>query len=195
MTWGGPGFMVDARGKLPSSYVEISMASRPFLQKIAKVIDRLGGEEWVFDRIADGRSIQSIVDEIADAEPSIDSISRPMLYQWRDLKKDVRRELWELARKASAFNRLEDGEKILDDLAESGHVMPAEVSLANSRANYRMALAKLCDPGLDPKKADVNVQVSVGTLHLDALRKLGGGSARRLGDGSVQEAEVLAVED
>lgn len=161
------------------------MAGRPFLNEIAQKIEQLGGDDWVFDQIADGVPMRRIAEQLG--------CSRPLLYQWRDLEphREGRQRRWKEARALSAIGTLEDGAEILDDLAEEGVVTPAQVTLANSRANYRMAMAKIADPSLDPKKADVEVNLSVGELHLDALRKHGGG---RRGPEQVEDAEVLAIE-
>ena len=55
------------------------MASRPFLQRLARAIVDLGGDDWVFDQIADGRSIKSITDQLPGPP------DRSQLYRWRDL--------------------------------------------------------------------------------------------------------------
>lgn len=161
--------------------------ARPKLRKLAADIEAAGGDDYIFDLIADGVPMKRI------AEPF--GVSRPMLYQWRDLQphREERRARWEAAMKASAEAKLEEGEEILDEC--SGSTSP-EVQLANSRANYKMKIAEMRDPDRFGKKAgEVNVNLNIGQLHLDALRQLGHMDKRpQLEAGPVVEA-VLEGDD
>lgn len=146
------------------------MASRPFLQKISRVIEQMGGDDWVFDMIADGKPIKFIADRVG--------CSRPYLYNWRDQKhpdREDRKRKWKEAMARSADARLEDGEQILTDLADrKGPPMPAEVTLAIGRAKYKQETAKMHNPEYS-KGGGITVNVDARSLHLDALRQLGGG--------------------
>ena len=148
------------------------MASRPFLKRLCKQIETLGGEDWVFDQISDGLSIQAIVDQIQMGKGK--TPSRPQLYRWRDLPQHraQRRERWSAARVMSADALLEDGGAILDDLATSDYLTSPEVSLASSRANYRKEMAKLANPAYGDKQVDGGV-INIGELHISALRRAG----------------------
>ena len=59
------------------------MSGRPFLQQISKSIESLGGDEWFFGRIINGDTMAAIAETL--------ECSRPLLYQWLDLKRDERR--------------------------------------------------------------------------------------------------------
>tara|TARA_R110002096_G_scaffold8182_1_gene34423 strand:+ start:98 stop:616 length:519 start_codon:yes stop_codon:yes gene_type:complete len=145
------------------------MASRPFLQRLARAIVDLGGDDWVFDQIADGRSIKSITDQLPGPP------DRSQLYRWRDIPahREERRAAWAAAKVQSADSRLEDGELILEDLAAKEIFSSQEVQLATSRANYKSAMAKMANPLYGDKQASGGQTINIGELHIGALRKHG----------------------
>ena len=160
------------------------MASRPYLRKISNLIAEKGGDDWVFDQIADGKPIQSIADQLG--------CSRPFLYVWRKAGGPERIQGWKDAKVKSAQAHVENGMKILDELAEGDRVLTApEVSLAAHRAKYREGMAKMADPSLDPRLQNTGTVINVGTLHLEALQKHGGSLALPENVPEVLEAEVV----
>lgn len=165
------------------------MSGRPLLQTLAAKIDALGdddmsGEDVVFARIADGEPVGAVAKSFG--------VSRQYMYVWRDVAghKERRRALWEAALKASADAKAEEGESILDTLAERVLlVTPADVALARARADYKLRLASVRDRERYGEKAQaVSVNVTVQSLHLDALRLAG--TPRRF-EPEVQDAELL----
>lgn len=164
------------------------MAGRPVLRALNRRIQAAGGDHVVMEMIADGRTMNEIAAEF-------DS-NRRMIYRW--LHADEEREkAWNLARRAAAHALVEDGMDILDALArrQLANGMPvapesAEVQLAKARAQYRKWLASVRDRdsyGSDQGPA-VNVNISAGELHLDALRRKGSAGAQ------IQEAEYEMIE-
>jgi hypothetical protein len=132
---------------------------------ISKKIDDLGGDDWFFDHIIDGKKMQWIADQLG--------CSRPLLYRWLD-EKDHRREALKEARKLAAHTHVEDADASFDDL-DLTTVTSAQVQMVTSRANYKKWLASCSNReeyGTD--KVGVQVNLSVGDLHLDALRVKGG---------------------
>ena len=156
------------------------MSGRPFLQQISKSIESLGGDEWFFGRIINGDTMAAIAETVG--------CSRSFLYQWLDLKRDERRAALAEARKLSADALVEDGGKLLDRLAGT-HATSSEVSLAISRANRQWRASRFNRELYGEPRAGVEVNVSIGTLHLDALRARG--AMKVLEREDVVEAELL----
>jgi hypothetical protein len=167
------------------------MPGRPKLTALAKRIEDEGGDSVVLDRISDGESVAKIMKTY--------NLSRRMFYDWVHMDSE-REKAWKAARRVGAEARVDEGRKILDDMAEPGK-MPtnAEVSLANSRANWRKWEAGKADPETyGDDKAAVAVNLNIGDMHLQAL--IGGGLAVPEADASpeadaVVDAEILAIED
>ena len=77
------------------------------------------------------------------------------------------------ARAQSGYARLEDGERILDDLAAKEVYTTSEVQLAKERAKFKAGLAQLYTPELRPNQPQVAVNINLSDMHLDALRRRG----------------------
>lgn len=166
--------------------------SRPLLQAINKKIEELGGDEWVFDQIADGKAIGKIAELVG--------CSRPYLYNWRDQKgpgREERKRLWAEAIKASAEAHAEKAGEVLDDLSSKDLLIPADVTLATARSKYSQWLAGVRDKeAFGDAKGQVNLNLNFGQLHLDALRQAG--SMARVKAAEVVElmpAEVVEEEE
>ena len=162
-------------------YLTTTMAGRPFLQQISKSIESLGGDEWFFGRIINGDSMASIAETVG--------CSRPFLYQWLNLKRNERRAALAEARRLSADTLVEDGLELLDRLAGT-HATSSEVSLAIARAKYRQWRASRYNRELyGEPRSGVDVNISIGQLHLDALRVRG--AMKVLEREDVVEAELV----
>lgn len=139
------------------------------LQALNQRIENLeGGEDQVFERIAAGERIADIANSLG--------VSRPMLYTWRNMEphRKRRQEKWHEAMRLSAEAKAEEGEDILDAVAGKVGLTQADVSAAVARAKYKQWLAERRDPDTFGGKQDqVQVNVSIGALHLDALRRRG----------------------
>lgn len=170
------------------------MAGRPKLQELSARIERLGGDDYVFDRIAGGDPIGTIAKDLG--------VSRPYMYTWRDQKPEElaaeRKARWEKAIELSADAKEEEGAEILDDLARKDLVTSPEVQLATSRAKYRQWQAETRNRTKFGGEQGVTVNVNLGQLHLDALRARGSAAAlerarpKQLEDSDpVLEAEVI----
>jgi len=147
---------------------EVPVAGRPIMEDVERtLIEKYGGDEWVFDQIAGGRAVGDIAQDLG--------ISRRYLYNWRDQArhKDRRRRLWHEAMKFSAEAHAEKGLSGLTNLHDGERIpFPAEVTLATSEANYRKWLASRRDPeGFGDKKE--TLQINIGDLHLQALERQG----------------------
>lgn len=191
---GGLIIPVCIEGKAEGRY-RVVMPGRAVLRSLeSKIASLPDGEDEVFEMIASGLSIGKVAEHYGT--------SRQQLYTWRDRdgQKERRREKWELAMKASASAKAEEGETILDELSER-ELPPstADVSLANSRAAYKRWLASVRDRETYGEKAQgPNVVVNIQALHLDALRKMGNmdmfPQAQPALVGTTLEAELIDAE-
>ncbi len=146
------------------------MPGKPVLRNLNKIVQSQGGDAVLLDLIAEGRTISSIMDEY--------DLHRTMFYQWIYSGGDERAAAYAEAKRQAADKHVEDAQDILDG-TEDGDVpqpvfSPADVALRKARANFRQWLAAHRDPETyGERKVDLEVNVSIGSLHLDALRQHG----------------------
>ena len=156
------------------------MPSRPKLTALSQHIEANGGEDWVFEFVAEGLSMKKVAEAVGAS-------SRGMLYSWIKAGGEERKQKLKAARRESAHNLAEDGVGILDDLADAQLVTSPEVSLASSRANYRKWLAGVRNREEYGERSAL-VEISIGDLHLEALARH---SAARL---PIPEAEYEVID-
>lgn len=141
------------------------MAGRPVLRKLRGDIEERGGIEYIATLVADGYTMSRI--------GKVFGVSRQLIYHWIN-EDERRREKFDAAREASADAMVEDALDELDTPLPPG-AGSAEVNIRNSRANFRKWLAGVRNEKYRPEsqKGDVNVQVSLGVQHLEALMQKG----------------------
>ena len=141
--------------------------SRPELAALEEHITRIGGDEVIFERIANGERIGKIAESLG--------VGRRMLYRWRDHgeHKQRRNEEWSAALKLSGEGCAELGMQVLEDLANQDELSPARVQVATSRSNYLKWLAGVRDRDTFGDKQGPAVVLNLASLHLDALRQIG----------------------
>lgn len=162
--------------------------SRKFLNALEERIEELGGEDVaVFQRLANGEKIEAIANDLG--------CSRPFLYVWRKRKghRDRRIEKWQDAMRVRALSKAEEGENILDAMAEDGtELTSAKVGLARERANYKKWLAGKLDPEqFGDQHSGVQVALNVGSLHLNALKAVNIAHSLPDHDTPLLEAELV----
>ena len=81
------------------------------------------------------------------------------------------REALERARKDSADAFVEEGLAILDDLTHKPDLTSTDVSLARERVHHRRFMAGSANADRYGTKPSAQVTISLGDMHLDALRK------------------------
>lgn len=176
------------------------MPGRPKLQKLEQHIEQLGGDDVVFDMIAAGEPMRKVAENLRGfLEGAPEFPSRPYIYRWIHHGGEERERAWEEAKEIAAHCHVEDSGEILDD---AQHVTTsAEASMAKARAEHRKWLAGVFNrEDYGEKKEEVGVNVSIGALHLDALRSSGRMSLPEdqiEGDseqGRVEEADYELVE-
>lgn len=141
------------------------MTGTPIGQAFSAKISELGGDDWFFGEVADGRKMQQIADMVG--------CSRQWLYIW--LKAPGRKERFKEAQRAAAPLVHEDAGRIADALQNlpTEELTPARVQVAKLRIEHEYARAKVLDPETFGDKAGLTVNIDIGQLHLDALRAKG----------------------
>jgi hypothetical protein len=142
------------------------VASNPKLKALeAHLVDEaaiLGctPDEVVFDRLRSGESVADVMDSYG--------FSRNYFYTWLKRGND-RKGQYEEAKRDAAEALVDEAQAILDD--EAPVFSPAEVTLRKARANFRTWLAGKKDrEQFGEANAQVDVNLNLGSLHLDALR-------------------------
>jgi hypothetical protein len=160
------------------------------MRKLEKEIEKRGGDQYVFDLLADGVSVGAVAKgiELEGHGP----ISRPFLYTWRNRDKTgQRREGWRLALEAAGEAHAERAGEVLD--AVGADPSSAEVTLASKRANYLQWLAGKRDERFSDKGPDLNVQVQTVNVGLDHLQALMSHGAMPVGATAIPTAEVQVL--
>lgn len=149
------------------------MAGQPLKRACFAALD--AHEEEVFVRLAAGEYVTTLCAEYL-AEPYAehserDEPSNYYFYSWLDAA-DGRRDRFDRVREAAADAVAEESVRILDEAREEGVHSTAEATLARSQSSARQWWAsKLNRAKYGAQKQGVDVNISVGELHLDALRQ------------------------
>jgi hypothetical protein len=153
------------------------MSGRPRFWALVEAIAAKGdedndpdGEAWVFDQIADGKSLQNVADDL--------KVGRSTLWRWVNQHgpDSTRRKAFEAARELSAYALEDQGADVLDDLADKDFESQ-DVALAKARSDYRKWQASIRNKNFRDQASAGNVTVNIQTLHLEALKAHGGPKA------------------
>lgn len=135
--------------------------SRPHLAKLSQAIEASeGGVEAIFDRIANGDTIKSIMEPFG--------YSRGMFYSWLKAGGPERQCQFEEARKIAAHGLIEDADELLEKEkpVTSGEAQHLRMRIEQMR--WKASRFNREEYGEDREK--LNVELNIGQLHLDALR-------------------------
>jgi AcrR family transcriptional regulator len=138
-----------------------------------------GGEEYVLEAVMGGTSTAD-VSRICD-------VSRGMLYEWLH-KDETRWQRYQEAREIGAHAMADEALDIVDRATND------TITVDRERAKVRQWLAERAnkkDFGKD--RGDVNLNLSIGDLHLDALQAAQ--KALPMGEGQVVDAEFEVVDE
>lgn len=134
------------------------MAGFPMRRALEKKIEELGGIEFVSAHIAQGMTIGRLAEFI--------ECSRPMLSFWINHTEE-RKEAVLRARKLKAEKLAEDALEIADEADGSSN---SAVGKARLQVETRKWMAGKLDPDNFGEKQGPQVNISIGDLHLQALK-------------------------
>jgi hypothetical protein len=140
---------------------EKDMAGFPMRRALEKKIESLGGIEFVTSHIAQGMTIGRLAEFI--------ECSRPMLSFWIN-HTDERRDAVLKARKLKAEKLAEEALEIADEADETSN---SGVNKARLQVDTRKWMASKLDPENYGDTAKTQVNISLGDLHLQALKHMG----------------------
>ena len=136
------------------------MTGRPILRQMLSDIEKLGGFEKICEKISEGESIASIARDLG--------VSRNFLSATLN-KNPSQKEALRLARKAKAEHYADEALKLADQCDES----PNAISKMREQVSVRKWLASAHDPDQYAQKNNTTaIQVNVGDMHLNALKKI-----------------------
>lgn len=154
------------------------MAGRPQMQGLEKLIADAGGDDVIFDRVAAGEPIASIMESFGFA--------RTFYYRWVKNGGPERLAARDEAMAIRAHSLADEAGDILDKAEEEDVLLtPAVIQLRRERANHRRWLASKLSPETygDKQQVDVNATMGFDATFLQALRQTG------LGHGQVAAGE------
>jgi len=126
------------------------------MSKTNKAIHSFGGEERILDRIASGQTVLSLCAEIG--------VSTGRFYDWVNRTPD-RAAAVARAREVSAHSLVEQTAEIVDTAT------PEDVAVAKLRAENRWKMAKAFNKAAYGDDRGPLVQLNLGDMALDALRR------------------------
>jgi hypothetical protein len=141
---------------------EAGVPGRPLANKLRKLIEDDGGTEFLIDHIGGGGTINQLAVKY--------DVSRSFI--GRLLNNDeIYKVALDEARRLGADAMAEDSLELIDGLTQKADLTSADVQLAKERVSVRKWMAALNHPDkFAPKGAEVTV--SIGSLHLGALKKV-----------------------
>ena len=131
------------------------MAGKMITKMAHAAIRKAGGEIFIFDQVASGRSLKDIASDLG--------ISRPILSTW--CNNPSRRDAYRQARRAAADALVEEGLAIADGVRD-----PSEVPGAKLRADFRRWMAARMNADSWGEQRGASIEINLGALHLEALR-------------------------
>lgn len=155
------------------------MAANPIERKMWADLTAIGGPDVLLERIADGVTMGVLAAELG--------VSRGFFSSRLNKLPGMKERLIE-ARKGRADLYADEAMRIADDAPED----PNAINKAKMRIDARKWLAGVNDPERYGQKA-AQVNISIGSLHLDALRRVQSDLATPISAPDVVDAEAEDV--
>ena len=137
------------------------MAGKALQKKILNDVSENGGADWLYEQIASGVTLNDIAKQY---ECSRGYVSRS-LNSVPEYKSAM-----EAAREEAADALVEEGKEMLDNLSATS--TNNEIAATREKANFRKFMAGSMNQSRYGTRPQSNVTISIGDMHLDALRKV-----------------------
>lgn len=160
------------------------MAGKALKKRILTDVAANGGADWLFDQIASGVTVA----EIARQYGCTRSYVSRALHTVPEYKAAL-----EGAREEAADALVEQGLEMVDAL--DGDSSANEISATREKVNFRKFMAGSMNQNKYGTRPQNNVTISIGDMHLDALRKVNTELAAIDADDRVVEATYEDVSD
>lgn len=153
------------------------MAGRPKLRAAVKAIEAKGGAELITEHLHAGGTITGLADKLG--------VTRGTLYTAIRANDDFRK-AYEAAKEGAAEAHAEQGFIIWNELkkerreerknadpdSRAAELNAVDIAIAKESGNWHRFMAESWNQKTYGKRGDVNLNISVGDMHLDALRKM-----------------------
>ena len=160
------------------------MAGKALKKRILTDVANNGGADWLYDQIASGVTVA----EIARQYGCTRSYVSRALHTVPEYKAAL-----EGAREEAADALVEQGLEMVDEL--SGDSSSNEIAATREKVNFRKFMAGSMNQNKYGTRPQNNVTISIGDMHLDALRKVNSELAAIDADDRVVEATYEDISD
>ena len=160
------------------------MAGKALKKRILTDVANNGGADWLFDQIASGVTVA----EIARQYGCTRSYVSRAINSIPEYKVAL-----EGAREEAADALVEQGLEMVDEL--SGDSSSNEIAATREKVNFRKFMAGSMNQNKYGTRPQNNVTISIGDMHLDALRKVNSELAAIDADDRVVEATYEDISD
>ena len=137
------------------------MAGKALKRKILKEVAANGGVEWLYDQIASGVTVSDLARRYG--------CSRSYISRSLNSVPEYKAAL-ESAREEAADALVEQGLEMVDRLNEASTTN--EIAATREKVNFRKFMAGSLNQNKYGTRPQSNVTISIGDMHLDALRKV-----------------------
>jgi len=162
------------------------MAGKALRKRILTEVASNGGADWLFDQIASGVTVADLARQY-DCTRSYVSRSLNSIPEYAAALAKARAE--------AADALVEQGLEMVDGL--SGASSPTEIAATREKVQWRKFMAGSMNQDRYGTRPQSNVTLSIGDLHLDALRKFSSDMKRVNSDAEAAtiDAEYVEVSD
>lgn len=137
------------------------MAGKALKRRILSEVEANGGVDWLYDQIASGMTMTKLAEQYG--------CTRAYVSRTLNANPDYKRILEE-ARVDAADALVEEGLQMVDQL--DGNSSSNEIAATREKINWRKFMAGSMNQNKYGTRPQTNVTLSIGDLHLDALRKV-----------------------
>jgi transposase-like protein len=162
------------------------MAGKALRKRILTEVASNGGADWLFDQIASGITVAELARQYGCTRSYVSRSLNSVPEYAAALTK---------ARGEAADALVEQGLEMVDEL--SGASSPTEIAATREKVQWRKFMAGSMNQDRYGTRPQSNVTLSIGDLHLDALRKFSSDMKRVNSDAEAAtiDAEYVEVSD
>ena len=160
------------------------MAGKALKKKILTEVAAKGGVDWLYDEIASGVTVAELARRYG--------CSRSYISRSLNSVPEYKVAL-ESAREEAADALVEQGLEMVDSLNESSSTN--EIAATREKVNFRKFMAGSMNQSKYGTRPQSNVTISIGDMHLDALRKVNSQMAAHDAEDREREAIDATYED
>jgi transposase-like protein len=160
------------------------MAGKALRKRILTDVANNGGADWLYDQIASGVTVAEIARQYG--------CTRSYVSRAINSNPEYKAAL-EGAREEAADALVEQGLEMVDEL--SGDSSSNEIAATREKVNFRKFMAGSMNQNKYGTRPQSNVTISIGDMHLDALRKVNSELAAIDADDRVVEATYEDISD